>query len=239
MKSDRSRLLQLCNGKRNATRGLACRMTKKLEGSKSKATIAADPENRSNHSNLILGICCMSVLIFGMDITIVNVALPAIQYDLHATIAGLQWILDPYALVIASFLMLAGSMSDRYGRRRLFQIGLALFTVASLLCGLARNIDELIAFRALQGLGASMLNPVALSIIANTFQESKNRARAVGVWGGVFGVALALGPLLGGALTQAVGWRSIFWINVPIGCAAVALAAWFVPESKALRARAF
>jgi EmrB/QacA subfamily drug resistance transporter len=209
------------------------------DASESKATIAADPENRSNHSNLILGVCCMSVLIFGMDITIVNVALPAIQYDLHATIAGLQWILDAYTLVIASFLMLAGSMSDRYGRRRVFQIGLALFTVASLLCGFARGMGELIAFRALQGLGASMLNPVALSIIANAFQESKSRARAIGVWGAAFGVALALGPLVGGALTQAVGWRSIFWINVPIGCAAVALAARFIPESKALRARAF
>jgi MFS family permease len=107
----------------------------------------------------------MSLLIVGMDITIVNVALPAIQYDLHATIAGLQWILHAYNLVIASFLMLSGSMSDRFGRRRVFQIGLGLFTVASLLCRLARGIGELMAFRALQGLGASMLNPVASSIL--------------------------------------------------------------------------
>jgi MFS family permease len=120
------------------------------DASESKATIAADPDNRSDHPNLILGVCCMSVLIFGMDITIVNVALPVIQYDLHATIAGLQWILDAYTLVIASFLMLAGSMSDRFGRRRVFQIGFGLFTVASLLCSLARGIGELIAFRALQ-----------------------------------------------------------------------------------------
>jgi EmrB/QacA subfamily drug resistance transporter len=197
------------------------------------------PGNKSNHPNLILGICCMSLLIVGMDVTIVNVALPAIQHDLHATLSGLQWILDAYTLVLASLLMLSGSMSDRFGRRRVFQIGLVLFTGGSLLCSMARSIGELVAFRALQGLGASMLNPVALSIIANAFPEPKARAHAVGIWGAVAGVSLAIGPLIGGALTQAVGWRSIFWINLPIGLAAVALAARFVPESKAPRARAF
>jgi EmrB/QacA subfamily drug resistance transporter len=181
----------------------------------------------------------MSLLVVGMDVTIVNVALPVIQHDLHATLSGLQWILDAYTLVVASLLMLSGSMSDRFGRRRVFQIGLVLFTTASLLCSMAHSIDQLIAFRALQGLGASMLNPVALSIIANAFPEPKARAHAVGIWGAVAGVSLAIGPLIGGALTQAVGWRSIFWINLPIGLAAVALAARFVPESKALRARAF
>lgn len=181
----------------------------------------------------------MSLLLVGMDVTIVNVALPAIQHDLHATLSGLQWIVDAYTLVVASLLMLSGSMSDRFGRRRVFQIGLVLFTAGSLLCSIAHSIAELVEFRALQGLGASMLNPVALSIIANAFQDPKARARAVGVWGAVAGVSLALGPLLGGALTQSVGWRSIFWINLPIGLAAVVLAARFVPESKAPRARAF
>jgi EmrB/QacA subfamily drug resistance transporter len=189
--------------------------------------------------NLVLGICCMSLLLVGMDITIVNVALPAIQYDLHASLSGLQWIIDAYTLVVASLLMLSGSMSDRFGRRRVFQIGLVLFLAGSLLCSLAHTIDQLIAYRALQGLGASMLNPVALSIIANVFTEPRARAQAVGVWGAVGGMALALGPLLGGALTQAVGWRSIFWINIPIGITAVILAAVYVQESKAARARAF
>ncbi len=189
--------------------------------------------------NLVLGICCMSLLLVGMDVTIVNVALPAIQHDLHASLSGLQWILDAYTLVVASLLMLSGSMSDRFGRRRVFQIGLALFLAGSLLCSLSRSIDQLILYRALQGLGASMLNPVALSIIANVFTEPKARAQAVGVWGAVGGLALALGPLLGGALTQAVGWRSIFWINLPIGIVAVILAAMYVPESKAARPRAF
>ncbi len=181
----------------------------------------------------------MSLLVVGMDVTIVNVALPAIQHDLHATLSELQWIIDAYTLVVASLLMLAGAMSDRFGRRRVFQIGLVLFTAGSLLCSLAPSIGGLIAFRAIQGLGASMLNPVALSIIANSFKEPKARARAIGIWGAVAGASLALGPLIGGALTQTVGWRSIFWINLPIGIAAVTLAALFVPESKARRARAY
>ncbi len=199
--------------------------------------VAVNPAKRT-HPNLILAICCTSLLITGMDVTIVNVALPAIQEDLHAGLVGLQWILDAYTLVVASFLMLAGSASDRFGRRRVFQIGLSVFTVGSLLCSRAGTIDQLIRSRALQGLGASMLNPVALSIIANAFPEPKARARAAGIWGTVYGVSLGIGPLIGGALTETIGWRSIFWINVPIGIMAALLAARFVPESKAMRARA-
>ena len=195
-------------------------------------------EQRAVRPNLILGICCLSLLLVGMDVTIVNVALPAIQRDLHASLSELQWIVDAYTLVVASLLMFSGSMSDRFGRRRTFQTGLLLFIAGSLLCSIAHSISGLILYRALQGLGASMLNPVALSIIANVFPAPKDRARAVGIWGAVAGVSLAAGPLLGGILTQTVGWRSIFWINLPIGLAAVALAAKFVPESKAPRARA-
>jgi EmrB/QacA subfamily drug resistance transporter len=200
---------------------------------------AVDSAKYTTRPNLILAICCMSLLIVGMDVTIVNVALPAIQNDLHARLAGLQWILDAYTLVVASFLMLAGAISDRFGRRRVFQIGLGVFTLGSLLCSWAGTIEQLIWFRALQGFGASMLNPVALSIIANAFPERKARARAVGIWGAVAGVSLGIGPLIGGALTETIGWRSIFWINVPIGIVAALLAARFVPESKAARARAF
>ena len=201
--------------------------------------VAVHPLQRLTHPNLILAICCMSVLIVGMDVTIVNVALPALQADLHARLAGLQWILDAYTLVVASFLMLAGSTSDRLGRRRVFQIGLSVFTVGSLLCSRAGTIEQLIGFRALQGLGASMLNPVALSIIANAFPAPNERARAIGIWGAVAGISLGLGPVIGGALTGTIGWRSIFWINVPIGITAALLAARFVPESKAARARRF
>ena len=181
----------------------------------------------------------MSVLLVAMDVTIVNVALPAIQHDLQASLSGLQWILDAYTLVVASLLMLSGSMSDRFGRRRVFQIGMTLFIIGSGLCSIAHTIGELVFFRAVQGLGASMLNPVALSIIANVFTAPKDRARAVGIWGAVSGAALALGPLLGGALTQTIGWRAIFWVNIPIGALGVLLAALYVPESKAPSVRAF
>jgi EmrB/QacA subfamily drug resistance transporter len=196
-------------------------------------------EKSATHPNVILAICCMSLLLVGLDVTRVNVALPAIQKDLHATMSDLQWIVDAYTIVVASLLMFAGSMSDHYGRRRVFQIGLCLFTFGSLLCSLAPGRKGLIEFRALQGLGASMLNPVALSIIANAFSSAKDRARAIGIWGAVSGVSLALGPLLGGALTETIGWRAIFWVNVPIGIAAVILAAKFIPESKSSHARAF
>jgi EmrB/QacA subfamily drug resistance transporter len=188
---------------------------------------------------LVLGICCLSLLIVGTDSTIVNVALPAIRRDLHASLSGLQWSVDAYTLVIGSLLMASGSMADRFGRRRVFQIGLALFTLGSLLCSLAPNVTALVVFRCVQAVGGSMLNPVALSIVSNTFTERRARARALGVWGAVFGVSLALGPVLGGLLVSDVGWRAIFWINIPIGVAAIILTRLFVPESKAGTARRF
>jgi EmrB/QacA subfamily drug resistance transporter len=188
---------------------------------------------------LILVICCMSLLIVGIDVTIVNVALPAIRSDLHSSLSGLQWAVDAYTLVIASFLMVSGSTADRFGRRRVFQIGLTLFTLGSLLCSLAPNVPLLVVFRCLQALGGSMLNPVALSIISNTFTERRARARALGVWGAVFGVSLALGPVLGGLLVTSLTWRAIFWINIPIGIAAIILTQLFVPESRAAVARRF
>jgi EmrB/QacA subfamily drug resistance transporter len=187
----------------------------------------------TTHPNLILGICCLSLLMVAMDATIVNVALPSIRHDLSASISGLQWVIDAYTMVVASLLMLAGSMADRFGRRRVFQTGMALFMLGSLLCSVAPNIHSLIAFRILQALGATMLNPVAMSIIANTFHEPKARARAIGIWGAVAGVAMALGPVIGGALTESIGWRSIFWVNLPIGAAAMLLAARYIPESNA------
>ncbi|WP_297544315.1 MFS transporter [Amycolatopsis sp.] len=186
---------------------------------------------------LVLAICCLSLFIVGLDSTIVNLALPSIQADLHASVQSLQWVIDAYTLVLASLLMLAGSMGDRFGRRRTFQTGLALFSAGSLLCSVAPNATTLIVFRMVQAVGGSMLNPVAMSIITNTFTESKERARAIGVWGGVVGLSMALGPVVGGALVGSAGWRSIFWINVPVGVAAAVLAAIFVPESKAARAR--
>ncbi len=181
----------------------------------------------------------MSLLIVGIDVTIVNVALPAIRHSLDASLSGLQWSVDAYTLVLASFLMASGSMADRFGRRRVFQLGLILFTLGSLACSLSTSVTMLVIFRCLQALGGSMLNPVALSIVSNTFTERKARARAMGIWSAVFGVSLALGPVLGGLLVTDLSWRAIFWINIPIGLAAIVLTQLFVPESKAAIARRF
>jgi EmrB/QacA subfamily drug resistance transporter len=178
----------------------------------------------------------MSLLIVGMDVTIVNVALPSIGHDLHASVAELQWTVAAYTVTLASLLMLGGSTADRLGRARVFQVGLVLFTAASLACSLAPSVEWLIAFRALQGVGASMLNPVAMSIIRNTFDDARERATAIGLWAAVFGVSLALGPVLGGVLVP-LSWRAVFLVNIPIGVAAIALTARFVPESRAPHAR--
>ncbi|HXL18352.1 MAG TPA: MFS transporter, partial [Streptosporangiaceae bacterium] len=188
---------------------------------------------------LVLATCCMSLFIVGLDVTVVNVALPSIQHELHASVSGLQWVVASYSLVIASLLMLAGSTADRVGRRRTFQVGLALFTLGSLLCSLAPSLGALVVFRMLQAVGGSMLNPVAMSIITNTFTGRTERARAIGIWGSVVGLSMALGPVLGGVLVSSVGWRSIFWVNIPVGIVAIILTAIVVPESKAPRARRF
>jgi EmrB/QacA subfamily drug resistance transporter len=186
---------------------------------------------------VILLICSSSLFITYLDSTILNVALPTLQKDLHASIAGLQWVSDAYLLVVASLLMLTGSTADRLGRKRLFLAGLAGFSVGSLLCSLAPNTGSLVALRMVQGLGGSMLTPISLSIVRNTFHDPKERAQALGIWSGIFGVAAAGGPVVGGLLVSSVGWRSIFWVNVPIGAAMIAATLRYVPESRAPRPR--
>ncbi|NJC65961.1 MFS transporter [Planosporangium flavigriseum] len=191
------------------------------------------PELDRRRRMLVLATCCMSLLIVSLDNTIVNVALPSIRRDLHAPMSGLQWTIDAYTLVLASLLILAGSTADRVGRRRTFQTGLVIFTIGSLLCSLAPSLGWLVTARMVQAVGGSMLNPVAMSIITNTFTEPKERARAIGVWGSVVGISMALGPVVGGVLVAALDWRSIFWINIPVGLLALVLTARFVPESRA------
>jgi EmrB/QacA subfamily drug resistance transporter len=186
---------------------------------------------------LVLGICCMSLFIVGLDNTIVNIALPSMQHDLHASVSDLQWIIDAYTVVLAALLMLSGSTADRIGRRRTFQTGLALFTLGSLSCSLSPSLGWLVAARVLQAVGGSMMNPVAMSIITNTFTDPRERARAIGIWGGVIGLSMAMGPVVGGALVASAGWQAIFWINIPVGLLAIVLCALFVPESRAPRAR--
>jgi EmrB/QacA subfamily drug resistance transporter len=203
----------------------------------SHAALSDDGELSRRRRVGVLLICSMSLLVVSLDVTIVNVALPSIGRDFHASLSGLQWTVDAYTLVLASFLMLSGSTADRLGRRRTFITGLVMFISGSLLCSLAPNLTALIVFRMLQALGGSMLNPVAMSIITNTFTNPKERAQAIGVWAAVMGFSMALGPIIGGLLVGSVGWRSIFWINIPIGLIAVVLALRFVPESRAAVAR--
>ncbi|MGV1088296.1 MAG: DHA2 family efflux MFS transporter permease subunit [Mycobacterium sp.] len=186
---------------------------------------------------VILTSCCLSLLIVSMDATIVNVAIPSIRADFGASAAQMQWVIDVYTLVLASLLMLSGAAGDRFGRRRVFQIGLTVFAVGSLLCSLAPGINALIAARLIQGIGGSMMNPVALSIISQIFVGRVERARALGIWGGVVGISMALGPIVGGMLIELVGWRSVFWINLPICAAAIVLTAVFVPESRSATMR--
>jgi EmrB/QacA subfamily drug resistance transporter len=186
---------------------------------------------------VIFATCCLSLLVVSMDSTIVNVALPAIRQDLGASLSGLQWVIDAYTIVLASFLILGGSTGDRFGRKRVFQIGMALFSFGSLLCSLSVSIHWLVAARIVQALGGCMLNPVAMSIVVHTFIDPKQRARAIGIWGSVAGLSMALGPLAGGALTETFGWHAIFWVNLPIGVLSLFLTARYVPDSRAPRAR--
>ncbi len=192
---------------------------------------AGDPTRRRRF--LVLAVCSMSLLIVGLDTTIVNVALPSIRRDLHASVSGLQWTIDAYTLVLASLLMLSGSTADRVGRRRTFQVGLVVFSIGSLLCTLAPSLGFLVGARVVQAIGGSMLNPVALSIIRNVFEDPRERAFAMGVWGAVFGISMALGPVIGGILVDGTSWRAVFVVNLPVGIAAIALTAIFVPESRA------
>jgi EmrB/QacA subfamily drug resistance transporter len=191
----------------------------------------------ARRKGIILVSCCLSLLIVSMDATIVNVALPNIRADLGASASQLQWVIDIYTLVLASLLLLSGATGDRFGRRRTFQIGLTVFALGSLLCSLAPNIETLIAARLVQAVGGSMMNPVAMSIITQVFTGRVERARAIGVWGGVVGISMALGPIVGGALIEVIDWRAVFWINLPICALALVLTAIFVPESKSATMR--
>src|SRR4051794_18747295 len=168
-----------------------------------------------------------------LDIAIVNVALPSIKTDLHFSQESLQWVITAYSILFGGVLLLGGRLADLLGRRRVFMAGLVLFTVSSLLDGLAWSEGSLIAFRALQGLGAALLAPAALSILTTTFREGRERNVALGIWGAASGSGGAAGVLLGGALTSALSWSWIFFINVPVGIVVLGVSPWLLRESRA------
>jgi len=168
-----------------------------------------------------------------LDVAIVNVALPSIETDLNVTETTVQWVLIAYAITFGGFLLLGGRMADLLGRKRIFLVGLTLFTFASLICGLATNIGVLIGARAVQGIGAAIISPAALSIVTTTFEEGAERNKALGIWGALGGSGAAAGVLFGGILTKYLGWQWIFYVNVPVGALVFGLTLPFVPESRA------
>src|SRR3954454_15495300 len=167
-----------------------------------------------------------------LDITVVNVALPSIRDDLGGSFSDLQWVVDAYALTLAALVLTAGSLADRLGRRRLFSWGLGIFSAASLLCALAPDPTFLNVARALQGIGGAVMFSVSLALLAQEFPAGRERANAMGIYGATIGVAVAIGPLVGGALTDSLGWRSIFYLNVPIGLAAIGVTHARLRESR-------
>src|SRR5437868_2745583 len=188
-------------------------------------------DNRKRWFALALIVAAQFMVV--LDVAIVNVALPSIKTDLHFTQESLQWVVTAYAILFGGALLLGGRIADLLGRRRLFMAGLVLFTASSLLDGLAWSEGSLIAFRALQGLGAALLSPAALSILTTTFREGRERNIALGVWGAASGSGGAAGVLLGGLLTSSLGWSWIFFVNIPVGLLVLALSPVLLPESRA------
>jgi EmrB/QacA subfamily drug resistance transporter len=184
-------------------------------------------------SGALLGVVCLAQFMVILDVSIVNVALPSIRDSLHFSVTGLQWVVNAYTLTFAGFLMLGGRASDLLGRRRVFLAGTALFALASLACALSDSRSLLIGARALQGIGGAVISPASLAIITTSFAEGRERNRALGVWGAVGGIGAASGALLGGVLTQGLGWQWVFLVNVPVGIAVLAIGPTLVPAARA------
>lgn len=198
------------------------------------STLQAAPRSgeASRHTTAVLVTMCLGVLLAQLDSSVVFLGLKEIGNDLHASISQMQWVLDSYNLVYAAFLLTGGALGDLYGRRRVFACGVALIVIGSLVCALAPNGSTLIAGRAIAGLGAALELPTSLAIVSITFPDTAARGRALGFWASCNGIAMAIGPTIGGALVDSAGWRSIFFLSVPVGLAALALAWRRVPESR-------
>src|SRR3954467_5469967 len=180
----------------------------------------------------LLAVLCAVYFMVILDAAIVRVAIPSIDRDLHMSSEGLQWVANAYLLTFGALLLLGGRMGDLLGRRRMFMAGLAIFTLASLLCGLASSGASLIAFRALQGLGAAAMPPAALSTLMTTFREGAERNKAIGIWGAVGGLGATAGWMIGGPLVDGPGWQWVFYLNIPIGVILFAVALRLLPESR-------
>ena len=212
-----------------------------IPSSGSTPPVAGEPRRSIPESRKwwALAFLCVVQFMVVLDIAIVNVALPSIQVDLGFSQENLQWVISAYALVFGGFLLLGGRMADLLGRRRIFLVGLAVFTLGSLLSGLAWSEGSLISARAFQGLGAAIISPAALSILTTTFAEGRERNIALGAWGAVSGFGAAAGVLLGGVLTDALSWEWIFFVNIPVGIAGMALAPLLLAESRDARVKSF
>src|SRR5213596_3813944 len=191
---------------------------------------AGEPCSKSRGRWVLAATILASSMAF-IDGTVVNVALPALQTTLNATAVDVQWVIEAYSLLLSALLLVGGSLGDHYGRRRVFVIGVALFASASAACGFAADIHQLIAARALQGLGAALLIPGSLAIISNSFSEQE-RGRAIGTWSGFSAITTGIGPVLGGWLIEHVSWRAVFFINLPLAAAVLIISLWRVPESR-------
>ena len=198
------------------------------------ANLAADSERRRW---LVLAVTVVAQFMVILDVSVVNVALPSIKHDLHFSQESLQWVITAYSILFGGMLLLGGRLADLLGRRRLFMAGVAVFTLGSLLSGLAWSEDALVASRALQGLGGALLAPAALSIVVTTFREGRERNIALGVWGAASGIGGAVGMLLGGVLTSYLSWSWIFFVNLPVGVGVLAVTPWLVSESRVAVAR--
>src|SRR5260221_13125801 len=190
--------------------------------------VALAPQNRKWWTLLAVSFGLFMIM---LDNTVVNVALKSIQDGLHASNSELEWVVVAYELTFATFMLTGGKLADRYGRRRLFIVGLVIFTASSLACGLAPDASFLIGARVIQGIGGAIMNPATLSIITATFPP-RQRGTAIGIWAGVSAMALAIGPLVGGLLTEKVDWSWIFFINLPVGLFGVVVARWAIDESR-------
>src|SRR3954468_5024806 len=200
------------------------------------AATTTDSRTSSDPKWWTLAAVCLGTFMLLLDITIVNVALPSIQQDLNSTFSDLQWVIDAYALTLAALLLTGGALADMYGRRKLYLLGLVLFILASVLCGVAQSPLMLEVSRGLQGVGGAIMFAVSLALLATAFR-GRERGTAFGIWGAVTGIAVAIGPLLGGALVSGISWRWIFFVNVPIAAAALVLTMLRVVESRDENAR--